>query len=46
VFQYIKITVTEEILAEVTCLLNEGIQWTEKYTKLKEVVESFVEPGE
>jgi hypothetical protein len=42
----IQILVTEEIIAEVTGLPNEGIQWTGKYTTLKEVMESFVEPRE
>jgi hypothetical protein len=44
--QGIRIPVTLEIIAEVTGLSNTGIQWTRKYTKLKEVVESFTEPGE
>jgi hypothetical protein len=46
VIRDIQILVTEEIIVEVTGLPNEGIQWTGKYTTLKEVVESFVEPGE
>jgi hypothetical protein len=44
--QYIQIPVTEEILVEVTGLPNEGIQWTEKYTTLKEAIEYFIEPRE
>jgi len=44
--QDIQIPVTEKIIAEVTRLPNEGIQWMGKYTLLKEVVECFVEPGE
>jgi len=44
--QGIQISVTPEIIAEVTCLPNTGIQWTGKYMKLREVVESFTKPGE
>jgi hypothetical protein len=43
--QGIQTSVTPEII-EVTGLPNTGIQWTGKYTKLREVVESFTEPGE
>jgi hypothetical protein len=46
VIRDIQIPVTEEIIVEVTGLPNEGTQWTGKYTTLKEVVESFAEPGE
>jgi hypothetical protein len=42
----IRIPVTLEIIAEVTGLPNSGIQWTGRYTTLKEAVESFVDPGE
>jgi len=42
----IPIMVTEEIVAEVTCLPNTCIQWIGKYTTLKETLESFVDPGE
>jgi hypothetical protein len=42
----IRISVTPEILAEVTGLPNTGIQWTGRYTTLKEVVETFTDPGE
>jgi len=38
--------VTEKIIVEVSGLPNEGTQWIGKYTTLKEVVESFAEPGE
>jgi len=44
--QGIRIPVTSEIITEVTGLSNIGIQWTGKYTKLREDVESFTEPGE
>jgi hypothetical protein len=44
--QGIRIPVTSEIIAEVTGLSNTGIQWTGKYTKLREAVESFTEMGE
>jgi hypothetical protein len=42
----IQISVTPEILAEVTGLPNMGIQWTGRYTTLKEAVETFTDPGE
>ena len=42
----IQISVTLEILAEVTGLPNMGIQWTGRYTTLKEAVENFTDPGE
>jgi lambda repressor-like predicted transcriptional regulator len=42
----IQILVTEKIIAEVIGLPNEGIQWSGKYTMLKEVVESFIKPRE
>jgi hypothetical protein len=42
----IRIPVTQEIVAEVTGLPNTGIQWSGRYTMLKEAVESFVDPGE
>ena len=42
----IQIPVTPEIVVEVTGLPNSSIQWTGRYTTLKEVVESFVDPGE
>jgi hypothetical protein len=42
----IRIPVTPEIIAEVTGLPNSGIQWTGRYTTLKEAVESFIDPGE
>jgi hypothetical protein len=35
-----------EIITEVTSLSNIGSQWTGKYTKLREFVESFTKPGE
>jgi hypothetical protein len=35
-----------EILAEVIGLPNMGIQWTGRYTALKEAVETFTDPGE
>jgi hypothetical protein len=41
-----KIPITDEIIAEVTCLPNEGTQLIGKYTTLKEAVESFAELGE
>jgi hypothetical protein len=37
----IQILVTEEIIAEVTGLPNTGIQWTGKYTMLKEACGIF-----
>jgi hypothetical protein len=40
----IRIPVTPEIVAEVTGLPNIGIQWTGRYTMLKEAVESFRRP--
>jgi hypothetical protein len=46
VIRGIQIPVIDAIIAEVTGLPNEGTQWTGKYTTLKEVVESFAEPGE
>jgi hypothetical protein len=42
----IQISVTPKILAEVTGLPNMGIQWTGRYTTLKEAVENFIDPGE
>jgi hypothetical protein len=42
----IQISVTPKILAEVTGLPNMGIQRTGRYTTLKEVVETFTDPGE
>ena len=42
----IRIPITLKIIAEVTSLPNSGIQWTGRYTMLKEAVESFIEPGE
>ena len=42
----IRIPVTQEIIAEVIEIPNIGIQWIERYTMLKEAVESFVDPGE
>jgi len=36
----------DAIISKVTGFPNEGTQWTGKYTKLQEVVESFAEPGE
>jgi hypothetical protein len=42
----IQISVTPEILAEVTGLPNMGIQWTGRYITLKEAVENFTDPGE
>jgi hypothetical protein len=42
----IQISVTSEILAEVTGLPNMGIQWTGRYIALKEVLETFTDPGE
>jgi hypothetical protein len=42
----IQISVTPEILAEVTGLPNTGIQWTGRYTTLKEAVETFTNLGE
>jgi hypothetical protein len=42
----IQISVTPKILAEVTGLPNMGIQWTGRYTTLKEAVETFTDPGE
>jgi hypothetical protein len=42
----IQISITLEILEEVTCLPNMGIQWTGRYTTLKEAVETFTDPGE
>jgi hypothetical protein len=42
----IQIPVMKEIIVEVTGLPNIGIQWTGKYTVLKEVVESFTDLGE
>jgi hypothetical protein len=44
--QDIQIPVTREIIVEVTGLPNIGIQWTGRYTVLKESVESFVDPRE
>jgi hypothetical protein len=44
--QDIQIPVTKEIIVEVTCLPNIGIQWTGRYTVLKESVEYFVDPRE
>jgi hypothetical protein len=44
--QGIQILVTSEILAEITGLPNTGIQWTGKYMKMREAVESFTELGE
>jgi hypothetical protein len=44
--QGIQILVTLEIIVEVIGLPNTGIQWKGKYMKLREVVESFTEPGE
>jgi hypothetical protein len=38
--------VTEKIIVEVSGLPNEGTPWKGKYTTLKEVVESFMEPRE
>jgi hypothetical protein len=45
-FEIYELRSLEEIIAEVTGLPNTGIQWTGKYTTLKEAVESFVDPGE
>ena len=42
----IQISVTPEILVEDTCLPNTDIQWTGRYTTLKEAVETFTDPGE
>jgi hypothetical protein len=42
----IQISVTPEILAEVTGLPNIGIQWTGRYITLKEAVENFTDPME
>jgi len=42
----IRIPVTLKIIAELTGLPKSGIQWTRRYTTLKEVVESFIDPGE
>jgi hypothetical protein len=44
--QGIQIYVTLEIVAEVTGLPTTGIQWIGKYMKLREAMESFIEPGE
>jgi hypothetical protein len=44
--QGIQISVTPKILEEVTGLPNMGIQWTGRYTTLKEAVESFIDLGE
>jgi hypothetical protein len=44
--QGIQILVTSEIIAKVTGLSNIGIQWTGKYMKLREAMESFTELGE
>ena len=44
--QDIRIPITQKIIAEVTCLPNIGIQWSGRYTTLKEAVESFIDPGE
>jgi hypothetical protein len=44
--QGIQISVTPKIVAEVTGLPNTGIQWTGKYTKLREAMESFTNVGE
>jgi hypothetical protein len=46
VIRGIQISVIDAIIAEVIGLQNEGTQWTSKCTTLKEVVESFAEPGE
>jgi len=44
--RYIRILVTQEIVAEVIGLPNTDIQWIGRYTTLKEAVEYFVDPGE
>jgi hypothetical protein len=41
-----QILATNSIIVKVTCLPNEGPQWTGKYITLKEAMESFVELGE
>jgi hypothetical protein len=42
----IQISITLEILVEVTGLPNTGIQWMGRYTSLKEAVETFTDPEE
>jgi hypothetical protein len=44
--QYIRIPINPKIVVEVTSLPNSDIQWTGRYTMLKEVVEFFVDPSE
>ena len=42
----IQISVTPKILAKVTGLPNTSIQWIGRYTALREVMETFTDPGE
>ena len=42
----IQIQNTDSIIAEVKVLPNKGTQWTDKYTTLREAMDSFAEPGE
>jgi hypothetical protein len=46
IVQGIQIFVTLEIIAEVIGLPTIGIQWIGKYMKMREAMESFIEPGE